>query len=71
MRVRPAGAQQPAVGPVLFGTRPGQGGGVLDRILERLQARLNARGLIDAELFCADGTSIRASRAAAGASKRR
>ena len=45
--------------------------GGLDRILERLQARLNAEGLIDAELFCVDGTSIRASRAAAGASKKR
>ena len=41
--------------------------GLLDRILERLQARLNADGLIDAELWCVDGTVIRASRAAAGA----
>jgi transposase len=41
--------------------------GLLDRILERLQARLNAVGLIDAELFCVDGTVIRAARAAAGA----
>ena len=41
--------------------------GLIDRILERLQARLNADGLIDAELFCIDGTVIRASRAAAGA----
>jgi transposase len=44
--------------------------GPLDRILERLQARLNARGLIDPELFCVDGTGIRASRSAAGASKK-
>ena len=41
--------------------------GLIDRILECLQARLNAGGLIDAELFCIDGTVIRASRAAAGA----
>jgi transposase len=41
--------------------------GLLDRILERLQARLNAEGLIDAELWCIDGTVIRAARAAAGA----
>ena len=40
--------------------------GTIDRILGRLQARLNAEGLIDAELFCIDGTVIRASRAAAG-----
>jgi len=41
--------------------------GLLDRILERLQARLNTDGLIDAELWRVDGTVIRASRAAAGA----
>ncbi len=39
--------------------------GLLDRILERLQARLNADGLIDAELWCVDGTVIRAAGAAA------
>jgi transposase len=44
--------------------------GLLDRILERLQARLNAEGLIDPELFCVDGTNVRASRSAAGASKK-
>jgi hypothetical protein len=44
--------------------------GTLDRILERLQARLNAEGLIDPELFRVDGTSIRAGRAAGGASKK-
>lgn len=32
--------------------------GTIDRILERLQARLNAEGLIDADLFCIDGTAI-------------
>lgn len=41
--------------------------GLLDRILERLQARLNADGLIDPDLWCVDGTVIRAARAAAGA----
>ena len=41
--------------------------GSLDRLLDRLQARLNTDGLIDAELGCIDGTVIRASRAAAGA----
>ena len=40
--------------------------GLIDRILEGLQAKLNAGGLIDAELFCIDGTVIRASRAAGG-----
>jgi transposase len=42
-------------------------GGLLGRVLERLQARLNAEGLIDPELWCIDGTVIRAARAAAGA----
>ncbi len=41
--------------------------GLLGRMLERLQARLNAGGLIDPELWCVDGTVIRAARAAAGA----
>jgi transposase len=41
--------------------------GLLDRMLEVLQARLNAEGRIDAELWCVDGTVIRAARAAAGA----
>jgi len=40
---------------------------LLDRIVERLQARLNAGGRIDAGLWCIDGTVIRAARAAAGA----
>ena len=44
--------------------------GLLGRLLERLQARLNAAGLIDPGLFCIDGTVIRAARAAAGASKK-
>ena len=41
--------------------------GLIDGMLELLQARLNTDGLIDAGLFCVDGTVIRASRAAAGA----
>jgi transposase len=41
--------------------------GLLDRILQTLQLRLNERGLIDFDLWCVDGSSIRASRAAAGA----
>jgi transposase len=41
--------------------------GLLDRILEALQLRLDERGLIDYGLWCVDGSPIRASRAAAGA----
>lgn len=41
--------------------------GLLDRITERLQLRLNEAGLIDPDLFCIDGTNARAARAAAGA----
>ena len=44
--------------------------GVFDRILEALQFRLDAEGRIDWDLWCIDGSSIRASRAAAGASKK-
>ena len=43
---------------------------VFERILEALQMRLDAEGHIDWDLWCVDGTSIRASRAAAGAGKR-
>jgi len=45
--------------------------GLLDRLLEALQLRLDERGLIDYDLWCVDGSSIRASRAAAGASKKK
>ena len=41
--------------------------GLIDRLLERLRAWLNAERLIDAELWCIDGTVIRAARAAGGA----
>ena len=43
--------------------------GTLDRILERLQMKLDEKGKIDWELFCVDGSSVRAHRAAAGAKK--
>jgi transposase len=45
--------------------------GLLDRILQALQVRLDQQGLIDFDLWCVDGSSIRASRAAAGASKKK
>ncbi len=44
--------------------------GLLDRVIARLQLRLNQAGLIDPDLFCIDGTNIRAARAAAGARKK-
>ena len=45
--------------------------GLLDRLLGRLQLRLNEAGLIDPDLFCIDGTNVRAARAAAGAAKKK
>ncbi len=44
--------------------------GMLDGILERLQVRLDEAGRIDWDLWCVDGSSIRASRAAAGAGQK-
>jgi transposase len=44
--------------------------GMLDAILERLQVRLDEAGRIDWDLWCVDGSSVRASRAAAGAGKK-
>jgi transposase len=44
--------------------------GTLDRMLAKLQLRLDAKGLIDWDLFCIDGSVVRASRAAAGARKK-
>jgi transposase len=41
--------------------------GTWDRLLEALHARLDAGGGIDWDLFAIDGTSVRASRSAAGA----
>lgn len=44
--------------------------GLFDQILERLQIRLDAEGRIDWDLWCVDGSSVRASRAAAGGGKK-
>ena len=41
--------------------------GTLDAILRRLQMRLDQDGRIDWDLWCIDGTNVRASRSAAGA----
>lgn len=43
--------------------------GMLDRILQRLQLRLNEEGLVDLETWYIDSTNIRAHRVAAGAKK--
>lgn len=44
--------------------------GVFARVLEALQIKLDDAGLIDWELWCVDGASVRAARAAAGADKK-
>ncbi len=44
--------------------------GTLERLLEALQIRLDAQGLIDWDLWCVDGTNVRATRSAAGAGKK-
>ena len=44
--------------------------GVYGRILEALQVRLDAEGQIDWDLWCVDGTMVRASRSAAGAGEK-
>ena len=44
--------------------------GVFDSILDALHLRLDRDGKIDWDLWCIDGTSIRATRAAAGAPKK-
>lgn len=44
--------------------------GTLDRILKRLQLKLDAQGRIDWDLWCIDATNVRATRAAAGAPKK-
>ena len=44
--------------------------GVFERILNALQIKLDEKGLIDFELWCVDGASVRATRAAGGASKK-
>jgi transposase len=44
--------------------------GVIDRMLERLQLKLDENGYIEWDLWCIDGSSVRASKAAAGAGKK-
>jgi len=44
--------------------------GTLDRALAYLQEHLDSAGAINWDLFCVDGSSIRAARAAAGAPKK-
>ena len=44
--------------------------GVFAAIVEALQIKLDKQGLIDWDLWCVDGASVRASRAAAGAEKK-
>jgi transposase len=44
--------------------------GVLAGIMESLQIKLDDKGLIDWELWCVDGASVRAARAAAGVDKK-
>jgi transposase len=44
--------------------------GFIDKLLERLQVRIDEKGLIDWDLFCVDGSNVRASRAAAGAGQK-
>lgn len=44
--------------------------GTFDRVLRVLRIRLDKDGHIDWDLWCVDGSSVRASRAAAGASKK-
>ena len=43
--------------------------GTFSGIVKRLQAELDAAGKIDRDLWCLDGSSVRATRAAAGAGK--
>jgi transposase len=44
--------------------------GTFDAIVEALQGELDAQGRIDRDLWCIDGSSARATRAAAGAGKK-
>ena len=44
--------------------------GTIERILKALRIRLDKNGYIDWDLWCVDGSNVRASRAAAGASKK-
>ena len=44
--------------------------GLFQRVLNTLQIKLDEKGLIDWELWCVDGASVRANRAAGGADKK-
>lgn len=44
--------------------------GTFDRIIGRLQLRMTRDGLIDGDLWCVDGSNVRAHHAAAGARKK-
>jgi len=44
--------------------------GVFKRIIAALQIKLDREGLVDWDLWCVDGASVRASRSAAGAGKK-
>ena len=44
--------------------------GVYDKILQALHIRLDSQGNIDWDLWCIDGSNVRAARAAAGADKK-
>ena len=44
--------------------------GVFAKIIEALQVKLDDKGYIDWQLWCVDGASVRATRAAAGADKK-
>jgi transposase len=44
--------------------------GVFAAIIDALQVKLDKQGFIDWELWCVDGASVRATRAAAGADKK-
>lgn len=44
--------------------------GTWDRLVERLQAEMDAEGMLDWELWCVDGSNVRAARCAAGAQKK-
>jgi transposase len=44
--------------------------GVFDRVLQALQIRLDRQGKIDWDLWCIDGSHVRAARCAAGAGKK-
>ena len=45
--------------------------GTLSKILRRLQAGYQSAGAVDQELWCIDGTTVRAARCAAGGGKKR